>query len=194
MLALTGIAGGAACALGALTLNLIAAEGECEVFWRNGDVQFKTSTPGTSRNSFTVKATSGSVEISGDPAALATDPVALAKAITYRGAGTGGFELSTADGRTVAVSEPDGTLPTGGVSFVVKSPENPAGTRIPVFSYPAPATLQPELHLLPVVSVQVHVITPVDFTPEFAAVLNDAFGPVAKGGDKFAFCTGDFNA
>ncbi|MFF0206168.1 hypothetical protein [Streptomyces sp. NPDC005017] len=196
-LALAGVTV-AAYAVGPLALQVGEGGGACAISWAKSGITVSsaTPTPDLPAPSAAFTGASGQLILKGDPAELITDPEALAAAVTLGVSATGQVSFVNALGTRVDVSDPNAALPTGDVTFVVKSPANPDGIRIPAFQYSAPEKFSPELkQLLPLhAAVNVEGLT-LRMTPQFAEVLNTSFGlGTASGGDTFGTCSGNFDA
>ncbi|WP_171163525.1 hypothetical protein [Streptomyces sp. I05A-00742] len=171
-----------------VTLNVLQASGECSVSWKNPGLTLKATDPGHDSSSYALTNGAGTVTIDLGQAA---DPVALAQSVSVGGSFSGGFTLTDASGRSLTVSDGQGTLPTGGATYLVKTPAAPAGTRLPVYTYESPAVLVPQVSsvLPPKVGVEVPEVK-VAVAPEFAQAVNDTFGPgTVADGTPFGTCT-----
>ncbi|MEU1307716.1 hypothetical protein ABZ419_02290 [Streptomyces cinnamoneus] len=172
-----------------ITLTVAQASGECSVSWKKEGVAFKALTPGSGPSSFAFSDLVGTVSAD---LAYANDPVLLARSISITATFKGGFTLTDGSGHSLQISDGQGTFPFGGSSYLVKTTANPAGTRIPVYTYadlPLPAPGIPSL-LPPKVNVKI-TDAKVNVTPEFANALNDTFGSgTAESGTPFGSCSG----
>ncbi|GAA0416733.1 hypothetical protein GCM10010357_42660 [Streptomyces luteireticuli] len=188
LVATAAVTGWAAHARVPVTLNVTQSNGNCNVSWTKPGLTFTPATPGTGTSSYALTNGTGTVTID---LAQATDPVALAKSVSMGGSFSGGFTLTDAAGRSLQISDGQATAPTGGASYVVRTPSRPAGVRIPVYVYESPTMLVPQVSSLlpPKVSVAV-TEAKVDVTPEFAQALNTTFGAgTVSSGAPFGSCT-----
>lgn len=179
--------GPTAAARAPVNLDVAQASGECRVSWQKPEPTFKPAAPGPGASSYALLNGAGTVTID---LAYATDPVALARSVSIGGSFSGGFTLTDAAGHTLEISDGQATTPTGGATYVVRTPAQPAGTRIPVYAYESPALLAPRVSSLlpPKVGVDVTEVK-VDVTPEFAEALNSTFGAgTIAGGTPFGSC------
>ncbi|MEU3353562.1 hypothetical protein [Streptomyces sp. NPDC037389] len=202
--ALTGAAvtGWAAFVPDPVTLTTEGATGECAVSWRKPDVVFAPLTPGAAPGSFATRDGTGRVEIAGegDLPSLATDASALTRAITIAGEAKGGFSLRDGAGNMIEASDPEipssaENLLQGVLTFLVKTPADPSGTRTPAFTYVPSGPLSPQLELMPTPKVTIPFTIALSVTPQFATALNTAFGEGSvKSGDAFGLCRGVINA
>ncbi|MFE7095152.1 hypothetical protein [Streptomyces erythrochromogenes] len=188
----------AAYAVGPLALQVGEGGGTCTISWTKSGITVSSPTPAPDVPAPSAAFTdaSGQLILKGDPAQLITDPTALAAAVTLGVSAKGQISFTNTLGTRVDVSDPNAALPTGDVTFAVKSPANPNGIRMPAFRYTAPTKFSPELkQLLPLhATVKVEGLT-LQMTPQFAEVLNTSFGPgTASDGDTFGACSGTFDA
>ncbi|MCC3778526.1 hypothetical protein [Streptomyces sp. UNOB3_S3] len=196
--ALTGAAvtGWAAFVPDPVSLTAEGAKGECAVSWRKPGVVFAPLTPGAGPGSFATTDGTGRVEIAGegDLPSLVADSAALTRAITITGEAKGGFSLRDGAGNVIEASDPEiprsaENLLQGVLTFVVKTPADPAGTRTPAFTYVPSGPLSPQLELMPTPRVTIPLTIALTVTPQFAAALNTAFGEGSvKSGDAFGTC------
>ncbi|MBH1937663.1 hypothetical protein I5Q34_25900 [Streptomyces sp. AV19] len=164
-------------------------EGQCSVVWKKAGVTFKALSEGKDATSYPVTDGTGTVNID---LALIGDVTALAKSISVVGSVKGGFRLTDAEGHFVEISDPEGTLPLGGSSYIVKTNSSPEGVRTPVYTYAGLPELVPTVSSVvpPVVGVEL-ADAQLNLTPEFARILNDAFGAgSAQEGTLFGSCAG----
>ncbi|MCC3767816.1 hypothetical protein [Streptomyces sp. UNOC14_S4] len=174
-----------------LSLPIVGGVAECTVTWHKAGVAMRPATPGSVPSSYALSDVTGTLNVAGDPVALALDPARFAQAVSYTAAGTGGFTLTDAQGHTVELSEPELTAPLDGFTYVVKTPTTPSGTRMAVFGYPDPARLDPKLTSETPPEITVDGSASLVAASEFAKAVNDAFGrgSLAEGAP-FGTCTG----
>ncbi|MBH1937718.1 hypothetical protein I5Q34_26180 [Streptomyces sp. AV19] len=190
---LTGtlIAGRLAYASDTVSFNVPSVSGECPVSWTKTGVTFQATVPGRTPSSFTLEGGTGTVDVAGDPIALALDPAKLSDAVALTVNLTSGFTLSDGKGNVVELSGGQAKAPTGGLTYLVRHPADPSGVRMAALDYPLPAKLNPMLVSTLPVELTMDATTDLTITPEFAKVLNDAFGTgSASGGQTFGSCTG----
>ncbi|MFD8994634.1 hypothetical protein [Streptomyces abikoensis] len=202
--ALTGAAvtGWAAFVPDPISLKSEGTRGECAVSWRKPGVVFAPLTPGAASGSFATTDGTARIEIAGegDLPSLAADPAALTRAITVTNAAKGGFSLRDRAGNVIEASDPEipssaENLLQGVLTFLVRTPADPAGSRTPAFTYVPSGSLPPQLELMPTPKVTIPFTIALSVTPQFAAALNTAFGEGAvKSGDAFGTCRSVINA
>ncbi|MFI1255098.1 hypothetical protein ACH4U6_15090 [Streptomyces netropsis] len=86
-------------------------------------------------------------------------------------------------------------IPLGGFTSLVRTPADPAGTRIAALDYPVAAKLSPALTSVLPPEVAVDGTADINATPDFAKLVNDAFGAGTMGGSEaFGTCGGRVTA
>ncbi|WP_372405914.1 hypothetical protein [Streptomyces luteireticuli] len=185
-------------AVDSLPLPVGSGSAQCSVSWQAPGITFTPQTPvqGATGPSVAYTDVTGTLNLDATPTDVIDDPAKLASAVTLTLDATGGFTFSDAQGRKVEASAPQGPLPTGTTTYLVKSPASPDGVRIPVYSYGLPSTFSPSItSLLPVPALTVTMAgLRADFTPELISTLNSTFGAgTAKSGDSLGVCAGMFS-
>ncbi|MCC2281023.1 hypothetical protein LKL35_37625, partial [Streptomyces sp. ET3-23] len=116
-----------------VTLMVVEGSGECGLVWNKQGLAFTPLPAGKGSSSYALSDVTGTADAD---LAYANDPVALAGTIGGNVTAKGGFSLSDASGHTLQATEPQATLSSGKVTYLVKSAADPIGTRIPVHTGP----------------------------------------------------------
>ncbi|WP_372412262.1 hypothetical protein [Streptomyces luteireticuli] len=190
---LTGalVAGQLAYGSDTVSFDVASMSGDCTVSWTKAGITFQAAAPGSTPSSFTLTGGTGTVDVAGDPIALAVDPAKLGAAITMTVDLRGGFTLSDGKGGVVEVSDGQAKAPISGFTYLVKSPANSMGLRMAALDYPTPPQINPKVVSILPVKLAVDGTADLNFTAGFAKVLNDTFGVgTASGGQLFGSCAG----